>query len=94
MLFKIYASAPTGKFVYYHVHPLLFSGQGLSNNLDALDRHDYLYLGRLVAITLLQGGAGLPVFSRPMASYILTGKTNPLKAEDFPETARPLVQKV
>ena len=37
------------------------------------NKKEYLNLGQLTALTLLQGGAGLPVFNSTVAHYITTG---------------------
>ena len=57
-------------------------------NYNGFNAMDYLYLGRIVALTLLQGGHGLPVFSEATARYILTSKFMDLRPEDFPEEER------
>ena len=33
----------------------------------------YLHLGRLLALTVLQGGSEIPAFEKPLAQYKLTG---------------------
>lgn len=66
----------------------------LSRNLDALGRYDYLQLGRLVALTLLQGGPGLPLFEPPVAQYILTGKITNLQKNNFPVDQQQLIDRV
>ena len=65
-----------------------------TNNLEAIDRMDYVHLGRLVVITLLQGGAGLPLLTPPLAEYILMGRINCLTPEDFPPKKRCLIKQV
>ena len=55
---------------------------------------DYLQLGRLVAITVIQGGPGLPLFDPPVAEYILTGRMLNLAVKDFPEEHQPLASQV
>ena len=57
-------------------------------NHNGFNAMDYLYLGRIVALTLMQGGPGLPVFSEATAHYILTSKFQDLRPEDFPEKER------
>ena len=59
-----------------------------------MDRYDYLQLGRLVALTLLQGGPGLPVFEPSVAQYILTGKITNLQKENFPIDQQQVIDKV
>ena len=54
---------------------------------------DYLHLGRIVAVTLLQGGPGLPVLQPPVAEYILTGRITNLTEHDFPIEIQPVVAK-
>jgi len=72
----------------------LRAGHRLSCNLGAIDAADYVSLGRLVAVTILQGGPGLPVFEPPVAEYILTGRVLSLEAHYFPQDRRSVVQEV
>ena len=66
----------------------------MSFDLQALESMDYLHLGRLVALTILQGGPGLPLFDTPIANYILSGQTLNLKHTDFPPGKDALVKQV
>jgi hypothetical protein len=72
----------------------LFADGHLTSNIDALENQDFLHLGRLVALTLLQGGPGLPIFNHHLAEYILTGKVTSLTVEDFPTDRQKMVQEV
>jgi len=45
----------------------------LAHNYDAAKRKDFLYMGHLVAITVLQGGPGLPLFNSAVTDFIVYG---------------------
>ena len=72
----------------------IIEGNTFSNNAMALDNMDFLHLGRLVALTILQCGPGLPVFDSPVAEYILSGRIENLDHTDFPTKYQSLVEQV
>lgn len=57
------------------------------------DSLQYLYLGQLIAILLLQGGQGLPVFCHSVAYYIVYGNV-PDTDNDLPESIQKSIEEL
>ena len=77
----------------------------IEGNNNVLDNMDFLQLGRLVALTIMQCDPGLPVFDSPVAECILSESINHLECilsesinhldhTDFPTKYRSLVELV
>ena len=47
-----------------------------SHDHELLQSKAYYNIGRLTAVLILQSGCGLPIFSPPVAEYIITGKAS------------------
>ena len=56
-----YVTGREGLYTFSHDHELLQS-------------KTYYNIGRLTAVLIVQSGCGLPIFSPPVAEYIITGK--------------------
>lgn len=56
-----------------------------SHDGSLLASKSYKHLGQLVAMTLLQGGFGVPCFCVPVVDYILTGRAITATADDVPD---------
>lgn len=57
------------------------------------DSKTYLHLGQLTAVTLLQGGQGLPIFCQSVSHYITTGNIAD-SVDELPETVKLAIKKV
>ena len=76
---------------YFYIYWFIHTEGKFTNNNDALHQMDFLQLGRLVAITILQGGPGIPLFDTPVVDYIITGRISTLSVTDFPKEHQDLV---
>jgi hypothetical protein len=56
----------------------------LCHDVEHLTKHTFEQLGRLFALTVLQGGSGPLCFSRPAAYYILYGEVDSGEIDDVP----------
>ncbi|XP_071144348.1 uncharacterized protein [Mytilus edulis] len=59
------------------------SGSGFSINASALDNQDFQTLGRYVGSTVAQGTVGLPVFTEPLAKFIIKGSLGEVTKQHF-----------
>lgn len=62
---------------------IFFSGSQFTWNFAAMGAMSFLQLGRIVALTLLQGGPGFPMFDAPIAEYVLRGEISHLLPSHF-----------
>ncbi len=56
-----------------------------AHDLNALQDGVFRRIGRLIALTTLQGGSGIPMLAPPLAQYILHGSTTGGEVEDIPD---------
>ncbi|XP_052094530.1 uncharacterized protein LOC127730269 isoform X2 [Mytilus californianus] len=59
--------------------------QTLRDNFIARTQNIFFHLGQLVALSIIQDGPGLPIFSDIVTDYILLGKPCILNVDDLPE---------
>ena len=52
----------------------------------------WLHLGEFVALTVLQGGMGLPIFCRRLVAFLLDVSPESLQREDVPDVLDTLLQ--
>jgi hypothetical protein len=57
-------------------------------------KNAFLYLGQLVATSILQDGPGLPIFSDVVVDYILNGHSVILNADDLSDRLRTTLKEV
>ncbi len=71
------------------------SGKSFARHHDGLTEGDFQRIGSLVSITTINGGFGMPIFTRPVAEYIVYGEARSrCSIEDVPdaEMKRKLLQ--
>jgi hypothetical protein len=61
------------------------TAKSFSHDGSLLASKSFKHLGQLVAMTVLQGGFGVPCFCVPVVDYILTGRAITATAEDVPD---------
>lgn len=59
--------------------------RSFAHDVKALQDGTYVRLGQLVALTLLQGGCGLPILADCVADYILFGQPKTPSMDDIPD---------
>ncbi|CAC5387179.1 NAB [Mytilus coruscus] len=59
--------------------------QTFQTNFIERKKNTFFHLGQLIALSILQDGPGLPIFSDIVTDYIMTGKTNVLNIDDLPD---------
>ena len=94
VLYTCYLLTYTHSLFRYSCIPFALVGTRLSCKPAQLASYDYVQLGRLVALTLLQGGSGLPVFSPPVAQYLLTGQVTTVTPAEFPNNMQQCIAQV
>ena len=66
---------------------VLFLGGGFVTDATAARNLDYMRIGRLVAIIIINTGMSVPVCSRPIAEFLLLGCVSAVTVDDFPAGA-------
>lgn len=63
------------------------TGKSFARHHNSLQEGDFKAIGSLTAITLLNGGYGVPVFTRPIAEFIVYGEPkSPCHIDDVPDS--------
>ncbi|XP_052089323.1 uncharacterized protein LOC127726034 isoform X2 [Mytilus californianus] len=68
--------------------------QTFQKNFIERKKNTFLHLGQLIALSILQDGPGLPIFSDIVTDYIMTGKTSVLNIDDLPDGLKDTLEKI
>lgn len=65
--------------------------QTFQENFVARKKNIFFHLGQLTALSIIQDGPGLPIFSDIVTDYILLGKPCILNVDDLPDGLKDII---
>ncbi|XP_063406073.1 uncharacterized protein LOC134690032 [Mytilus trossulus] len=68
--------------------------QTFQQNFVEKKKKTFFHLGQLIALSILQDGPGLPIFSDIVTDYIINGETVVLNLDDLPDGLRDTLEKM
>ena len=73
------------KEVFFLFCTAFLAKYGFKTNQSYVIDRDYLRLGRLAAMIIMNTGLPVPIFSKPLAEYVVLGNVvSDLETDDFP----------